>query len=50
MAKLTNRTIKNPAASFKGGEVRAVITGKTVKINTPALKDVTREQLAVLEV
>lgn len=46
MAKLTNRSIKNPAASFDGGEIKAVITGKTVRITTPALKDVTREQLA----
>ncbi len=46
MEKLTNRTIKTPAASFKGGEIKAVITGKTVKITTPALEFVTREQLA----
>lgn len=46
MAKLTNRTIKNPAASFNGGVIKAIITGKTVKISTPALEFVTREQLA----
>ncbi len=46
MAKLINRTIKNPAASFNGGVINAVITGKIVKINTPALEFVTREQLA----
>ncbi len=47
MANLTNRTIKNPSASFNGGEIKAVITGKkTISISTPALVNVTRVQLA----
>jgi len=45
MAKIINRTGKNSIVSFKGGEIHAAVTGKTVSITTPFLKNVTREQL-----
>lgn len=45
MAKVINRTGKNAIVSFNGGEIHAAVTGKTVSITTPFLKNVTREQL-----
>lgn len=46
MAKLIRRSGTKPVASFDGGEVRAVITGKTISVSTPALNGMTRKQLA----
>jgi hypothetical protein len=45
MAKFINRTAKNSIVSFRGGDIHAAVTGKTVSITTPFLKNVTREQL-----
>lgn len=45
MAQLINRTIQKPVASFDGGEVRALLTGKKLYISTPALDGLTRKQM-----